>query len=332
MALVCETCIERAIGYCLYSSKRSLWRIVVPKTSYDVMDLKALCCFGVMAKHLSLTQAGIELGISDAAVSQRIKALERYLGTKLYESRGGHVHLTSAGEGAAAMAMELFDQLDDFQQSIADLEAISSISLSAANTVLRHLLPDYIERFFSEWPLAPLLLKSRTSRETLDLVKSNEVDLGIIPSCELPPEIEFHPIVTSEGFLIVPLGHALAQHGEQAVQILLKQDVLSQYRLIVPESIAHDRDRLDAFLDAHHLSYSRALEVGTIETAKHYVARDLGIAVVSGICLTEADKNDLVAIPIPLKYEAATTYGVILRRKKFRSAALQGLLSILLND
>ena len=161
---------------------------------------------------------------------------------------------------------------------------------------------------------------------------SNEVDLGIIPSCELPPEIEFHPIVTSEGYLIVPLGHALAQHGEHAVQILLKQDVLSQYRLIVPESSAHDRDRLDAFLVAHEISYNGALEVGTIETAKHYVARDLGIAVVSGICLTEADKKYLVAIPIPLKYEAATTYGVILRRKKFRSAALQGLLSTLLND
>jgi DNA-binding transcriptional LysR family regulator len=130
-----------------------------------------------MAKHLSLTQAGIELGISDAAVSQRIKALEHYLGTKLYESRGGQVHLTPAGEGTAAMAMELFDQLDDFQQSIADLEAISSVSLSAPNTVLRHLLPDYIEKFFSEWPLAPLLLKNRTSKETLGLVKTNEVDV-----------------------------------------------------------------------------------------------------------------------------------------------------------
>jgi DNA-binding transcriptional LysR family regulator len=296
------------------------------------MDLKALRCFWVMAKHLSLTRAGIELGISDVAVSQRIKALEHYLGTKLYESRGGHVHLTPAGEGTAAMAVELFDQLDGFQQSIAKLEAISSISLSAPDTVLRHLLPDYIERFFSEWPLAPLLLKSRTSRETLDLVKRNEVDLGIIPSCELPAEIEFHPIITSEGYLIIPRGHALARHGLDAVQLMLKQDVLSQYRLIVPESSARDRDRLDAFLSTHDLSYSIVLEVGTIETAKHYVARGLGIAVVSGICLTESDKNGLLAIPIPAEYEAATTYGVILRRNKYRSVALRGLLAILKSE
>ena len=50
------------------------------------LDLKSLYTFWVMAKHLSLTQAGIELGITDAAASQRIKALERHLGVKLYEA------------------------------------------------------------------------------------------------------------------------------------------------------------------------------------------------------------------------------------------------------
>ncbi len=42
------------------------------KEPYDPMDLKALRCFEAMAKHGSLTRASIELGISDAAVSQRI--------------------------------------------------------------------------------------------------------------------------------------------------------------------------------------------------------------------------------------------------------------------
>lgn len=227
------------------------------------------------------------------------------------------------------MALELFEQLDDFQRGIADLEAVSSISLSASNTVLRHLLPDYIERFFSEWPLAPLLLKSRTSRETLDLVKRNEVDLGIIPRCELPPEIDFYPIMTSAGYLIVPRRHVLAGRGVDAVGQLIKLGELSQHCLIVPESGTHDRDRLDAFLKKHNLACHIALEVGAIETVKYYVARGFGIAVVSGICLSESDDNELVAIPIPAEYGAATTYGVISRRNKYRSTALRGLLSIL---
>ena len=49
------------------------------------MDLKALLCFEAMARHGSLTEASIDLDISDAAEPQRIKSLEKHLGAKLYE-------------------------------------------------------------------------------------------------------------------------------------------------------------------------------------------------------------------------------------------------------
>ncbi len=49
------------------------------KEPYDPMDLKTLRCFQAMARHGSLTRATIDLGISDAAVSQRKKSLEKYL-------------------------------------------------------------------------------------------------------------------------------------------------------------------------------------------------------------------------------------------------------------
>ena len=84
----------------------------MPREPLDVMDLKSLRCFATMAKHMSLTQASIELGIADAAVSQRIKKLERYLGVKLYEARGGRVRLTEAGHRTNDHAMRLFDELE----------------------------------------------------------------------------------------------------------------------------------------------------------------------------------------------------------------------------
>lgn len=37
-------------------------------------------------------------------MSQRIKSLEKYLGTKLYEARGGKVRLTEAGHRTKALA------------------------------------------------------------------------------------------------------------------------------------------------------------------------------------------------------------------------------------
>jgi DNA-binding transcriptional LysR family regulator len=83
-------------------------------TPYEVLDLKALRCFWAVARYGSLTRAGIELGISEPAVSQRVRALEQRLGTKLYEARGGRVIITGAGERTFAMAADLFERVEDF--------------------------------------------------------------------------------------------------------------------------------------------------------------------------------------------------------------------------
>ena len=71
-----------------------------------------------MAIHWSLTHASIEIGISDAAVSQRIKSLEKYLGAKLYEARGGKVRLTEVGNQTKALAQRIFVERAEGEEEI----------------------------------------------------------------------------------------------------------------------------------------------------------------------------------------------------------------------
>ncbi len=75
------------------------------KEPYDPMNMKALLCFERMARHSSLTQASIELGISDAAVSQRIKSLERSRDQALRgPGRKGATHRGGAPDQGACYA------------------------------------------------------------------------------------------------------------------------------------------------------------------------------------------------------------------------------------
>ena len=63
----------------------------------NLPPLNALRGFEVAARTGSFVQAGAELGVTAAAVSQQVKALETYLGKQLFLRQGNRILLTDAG-------------------------------------------------------------------------------------------------------------------------------------------------------------------------------------------------------------------------------------------
>ncbi len=295
--------------------------------AYEVMDLKALRCFWAMAKHGSLTQAGIELGISEAAVSQRVKSLERYLETKLYEARGGRVRLTPAGERTMEKAISIFEELEDFERTVASGEESASVTLCTHDAVLRYLIPAAVTRFSQEHPLARLRLLARSIEDSIQLVRTNEADIGIIPEREVPKDLTFEQITTYPAFLILPRGHPLARRGRADFKALLDEETVRRYPLIVSEVQLEGHLLKDA-LERLGLRLNVGLEVSTIDTLKHYVALGLGIAAISGLCLTDDDRTQFEMLEVPADMGAESTYGVILRQDKHRSAPLETLIRL----
>ena len=300
----------------------------MPRSAYDVMDLKSLRCFLTVASVGGLTKAGIELGISEAAVSQRVQALEGFLGTKLYESRGGRVRLTAAGEQTARMAVSVFGEIDALEQAVGGAHETAEIVLSSHDSAMRYLLPDRIEAFYRVHPLAHLRLIARPVEETLRLVRANECDLGVIPKRSIPDDLVFHSVATYPACLVFQKGHPLVRRGQADFQSLLRDGMAGNYPLIILE-VQREDGRLKQAFERLKLPYNVALEVSTIDTLKHYVARGLGIAVITGFAFTREDQDRLEVVPVPEDIGGATSYGVVLRRGKHHSVLLKSLLSLL---
>jgi DNA-binding transcriptional LysR family regulator len=300
----------------------------MPRGAYEVMDLKALKCFFAVARRGSLTQAGIELDISEAAVSQRVKSLETYLGAKLYEARGGRVQLTAAGERTAQLAVSLFSEIEALEHAVGGAQETDEIVLASHDSVLRHLLPERVQAFHRAHPLARLRLIARPIAETLRLVRSNECDLGVISEAPIPAELSFHAIATYPAYLVLPKGHALARRARDGFQAMLSDAMTGRYPLIILEVQREDRRLREAF-ERHNVPFAVAFEVSTNDTLKHYVARGMGIAVISGFSVTQEDRTRLEVIAIPEEMGGASTYGVVVRRDKHRTALLKSLLAIL---
>jgi len=300
----------------------------MPRGAYDVMDIKALKCFFAVAKRGSLTKAGIDLNITEAAVSQRVRSLETWLGTKLYEARGGRVQLTAAGERTAQLAVTVFSEIDALEQAVGGAQETAEIVLASHDSVLRHLLPERVEAFHRAHPLARLRLIARPIAETVRLVRSNECDVGVISKIEIPAELAFQPIATYPACLVLPKGHALARRARDGFQALLSDAMTGRYPLIVLE-VQREDQRLRQAFESHNVPFTVALEVTTIDTLKHYVARGLGVAVISGFSVSPEDRARLEVIAIPDEFGGGTTYGVVLRRDKHRTPLLKDLVAIL---
>lgn len=289
------------------------------------MNLKALRCFWALGKNGSLTRAGIELGISEPAISKRIKTLERYLDTKLYEARGGKIRLTLSGQKVLEMAVGLFERLDEFERGLSHDATTGTVTVAAEDPIQFYLLPSVVERYARLFPKVRLRLVSRTAPQTAELVRQNEVDIGILPRPEPREGLVFHPWRTFEAYLILPRGHPLLRHGTPAIKSLLNRETVLRYPLIVGEG--QDVELREALLRLG-LPLNVALEVGNSEVVKRFVSAGLGGALVSGICLTEADRISLEILEIPPAFGGQTTYGVLMRERKYMDAALRGLLPL----
>ncbi len=79
--------------------------------AYSLPLLTGLRSFEASARHLSFARAAVELGMTPAAVSQQIRALETHLGVKLFERRARGVLLTTLGRAYFPSVQKSLDEL-----------------------------------------------------------------------------------------------------------------------------------------------------------------------------------------------------------------------------
>lgn len=91
----------------------SLKQLPVKLGSINLPPVNWLRAFEVTARHMSFTEAANELGVTQSAVSQRIKALEAHFGQGLFHRLPRGLKLTPAGESLVPLLQETFRRLAD---------------------------------------------------------------------------------------------------------------------------------------------------------------------------------------------------------------------------
>jgi len=138
--------------------------------------LNGLRAFEAAARHLSLTKAAEELGVTQAAVSHQVKGLEEALGVKLFNRLTRALALTPAG---AALAPELegaFLRMTTAVERARERDAKGTLRLSLLTTIALTFLVPRLGRFAAKHPAIELRLE--TSARLVDF-KREPIDAAI---------------------------------------------------------------------------------------------------------------------------------------------------------
>ncbi|WP_170574919.1 LysR substrate-binding domain-containing protein [Ruegeria atlantica] len=138
-------------------------------------SISTLKCFASAARHQSFTDAALELGMTQSAVSKKIKELEQNLGVPLFQRVGRGVSLTPAGQNLARDISRNLDQLENsVQKAVSAGAGKSALSIATLPTFANLWLIPRLPEFQTQYPDIQVNLSTRLEpfefdREPFDL-------------------------------------------------------------------------------------------------------------------------------------------------------------------
>lgn len=130
--------------------------------------LNSLKAFEAAARHLSVKKAAVELNVTPAAVSHQVRALEEYLGIKLFHRFNRALELTDA---ARVSLPKLREGFDCFIQAVERMRAHHSpgmLTVSAAPSFATRWLMPRLHRFLVAHPDIDVRVSARMRRLSID--------------------------------------------------------------------------------------------------------------------------------------------------------------------
>ena len=279
--------------------------------------LKQLRAFCHAARFQSISRAAERLFVSQSVVSQQVRTLEEDLAVALFERSGPRIALTPAGALLDRLASPLVEGLDRLPDTFIERyhgTPSEGLAIAAGQTTAAMVLPEYLEEFQRRHPEVPINVRVAPGRQRMRWLRAYEVDVVVAAVDLPPPDLEFHPISSSEIVFITPEDHPLA--GRESVDLA----EIAAYPAVTHPGSHYISELANVIMRRRGQTVNTVLEVEGWNVIKSYVEAGSYVSAVPDICVTERDRVWSISAS---RYFPSRDYGVLTRRDSLLALAAQ---------
>lgn len=250
--------------------------------------------FYYVAKTLSFSEAAGELYISQSAVSQSVKVLEKQLGQPLFIRSTKRVSLTREGEILLKHIEPAIGLITKGENQLTNGFAAGGIQLrlAASDTICRYYLVPYLSRFHARFPDVHIKIINGTSLKCAELLESGQVDLIIAnsPNPALNNNMILQEVKTFRDVFVANPDFFPLKGKTVSLFELSKQPILMLSKQSTTSSFLHN-----LFLQ-HSLELAPAIELSSNDLLIDLAKIGLGIAFVPDFCVPPEDSEQLIVL------------------------------------
>ena len=249
--------------------------------------------FYYVATSLSFSDASKQLYISQSAVSQSIKTLEKKLAQPLFIRSTKKVQLTPAGKlllKHIEPAMNLIQRGENQLLETGTL-GLGQLHIASSDTLCRYFLVPYLKKFHELFPNVPIKVSNSTSLGCVELLEQGKVDLIItnFPNSQLNQAYIQKTVCNFSDVFI-----ANRNHFDLEDKVLAFED-LAQHPLMLLERRSTTSEFLHNLFLQHQLELIPEIELSSNDLLIDLARIGLGIAFVPDFCIEE-DSKDLFVV------------------------------------
>ncbi|WP_415646470.1 LysR family transcriptional regulator [Stackebrandtia soli] len=257
------------------------------------MQLHQLRYFTAVADTRHFTKAASVLHIAQPSLSQQIRALEKELGTELFQRARGNITLTDAGEALLPFARRIIADAETARREVADAVHLERgrVRLGATPSLCASLIPDVLRVFHDQYPKVALHVDEGGSQNLVRTLAAGELDLALIitPQRGLVPALSATELLREE---LVVVSSPEAEPPIQGKRIGIED--LRDQPLVMFRSGYDLREFTTAACRVAGFEPTFTVEGGEMDAVLGFVRAGLGLAVVPRMV---ADRSGLRITP-----------------------------------